>query len=1164
MGTQGAGRRRSSNKERSTAEDDALNLIAREAEARLAAKRAARAEAREIRMKELERQQKELSDDDERMSVGSRGSVRVEDRDYVEKGSRAASALTATTLTSLGGSSSRRGSGDTAITLDPETSTREIKDTLTEVEEKYRKAMVSNAQLDNEKSNLMYQVDTLKDSLMELEELLSESRRDYDEKLKECDREKHAHTVLQFQFSDMKETLKQSEELLNKHGIVLGPDLSINGEIVEAEGEGSSSGDPAARTAQVSQTSPTEGNSMLGNTQDTQLRSNGEEELDPEQHQEMLEDITASPSISDAPCNVDIVSTLETSQEEPQTLTTVENAAVGSGPSEDLEVKIDAENILVSCADVQEAVASPGENDAEIENLVREDLGGETSQDLGEMGTEEVSPDVSETVRIETSDDMRQMCSKLSEDQLERLEDVEGSKLAPKDIDSCPQQEANENILNKMAPDDPTPTVSNAEPEPELVDEAENDEVEETSSKSQPQGAAASSGKKKKRKRRGKKKGGGQEDKKEPKDAKVESATETKSNKPEKDLEMAVSDKMLVVEAEVSGPYILKELGTEQVEIGQDKQHVLEVEEVVGGKLTEMLPSVETLRTDGVEVEQDLILESEKVEPESVMSPDPESNHSTSDLTENSKNPEVTNDPDRDATDILADSDSKHIESGIADSGGDEIVEAVIRLEGTDKNLEISCETTNGSSKTEVKPHEPNSVDVAPEYTKDSDDEAMVLVAPSHTESFTERPESSSGSESKQYATANSDVNAEIEVSAAAAEEVIEMVDDEEDEGVEMDQEFFCGGVTSSNDEIKEDETSDQELEDLVQLDSSLVPLQAVAGKTDGGDEAANFLEPVAQTDGVDDISCTEVQTPTLQFVDQSLKLNAEASLEMEESDTVERVEMNPSQEAPGICSLREQDCGDENAAGVEDLQLVEGSISLCPPANQQPESSIDEPENNDSSQPMQEDSGEEDNDDDEGQSFDFDDMDAGVAMNLPLNSAHEEVEVVSCDDAEPQQRAQDEPGEGDKENSTDDEGITLVDTTELGHVFEEDQPPSAEEKTGGSENEEKENMCEQQKTEEAEASVRDILEGEVEGVENAVELGAVEGSGAENVDQAMALPVDKGVDAVKMDLQSEALDSQKAEEQAGGSRAEPRARKDSKKNGKKGKGKGKEDCLTS
>lgn len=51
-----------------------------------------------------------------------------------------------------------------------------------EVEEKYRKAMVSNAQLDNEKTNLMYQVDTLRDTLMELEELLCETRRECEEK----------------------------------------------------------------------------------------------------------------------------------------------------------------------------------------------------------------------------------------------------------------------------------------------------------------------------------------------------------------------------------------------------------------------------------------------------------------------------------------------------------------------------------------------------------------------------------------------------------------------------------------------------------------------------------------------------------------------------------------------------------------------------------------------------------------------------------------------------------------------------------------------------------------------------------------------------------------------------------------------------------------------
>lgn len=59
-----------------------------------------------------------------------------------------------------------------------------LQDSLAEVEEKYKKAMVSNAQLDNEKTNFMYQVDTLKDMMLELEEQLAESRRQYEEKNK--------------------------------------------------------------------------------------------------------------------------------------------------------------------------------------------------------------------------------------------------------------------------------------------------------------------------------------------------------------------------------------------------------------------------------------------------------------------------------------------------------------------------------------------------------------------------------------------------------------------------------------------------------------------------------------------------------------------------------------------------------------------------------------------------------------------------------------------------------------------------------------------------------------------------------------------------------------------------------------------------------------------
>ncbi|TDG96035.1 hypothetical protein EPR50_G00235350 [Perca flavescens] len=243
MGTQGPGRKRTPNRERLTAEDDALNQIAREAEARLAAKRAARAEARDIRMKEL--QQKEMSDDEERMSVGSRGSLRPSDysgffgsgsrtssrassaraspvveerpdRDFADKGSRTASTLSAATLASLGGASSRRGSCDTSFSVETEASIRDMKDSLAESEEKYRKAMVSIAQLHNEKSALMYQVETLKEELGDTEELLWEARRHCDDSTKECERERQAHRVLQFQFKEMEETLRQAEALLTE------------------------------------------------------------------------------------------------------------------------------------------------------------------------------------------------------------------------------------------------------------------------------------------------------------------------------------------------------------------------------------------------------------------------------------------------------------------------------------------------------------------------------------------------------------------------------------------------------------------------------------------------------------------------------------------------------------------------------------------------------------------------------------------------------------------------------------------------------------------------------------------------------------------------------------------------------------------------------------
>ncbi|XP_053266335.1 leucine-rich repeat flightless-interacting protein 2 isoform X14 [Podarcis raffonei] len=160
------------------------------------------------------------------------------DRPYSDLYTRPASRNSATPLS---GNSSRRGSGDTSSLVDPDTSLselrdiydlkdqiqdvegrymqglKELKESLAEVEEKFKKAMVSNAQLDNEKNNLIYQVDTLKDVIEEREEQLAEYYRENEDKTKELERQKHMCTVLQHKMDELKEGLRQRDELIEEN-----------------------------------------------------------------------------------------------------------------------------------------------------------------------------------------------------------------------------------------------------------------------------------------------------------------------------------------------------------------------------------------------------------------------------------------------------------------------------------------------------------------------------------------------------------------------------------------------------------------------------------------------------------------------------------------------------------------------------------------------------------------------------------------------------------------------------------------------------------------------------------------------------------------------------------------------------------------------------------
>ncbi|XP_036594450.1 leucine-rich repeat flightless-interacting protein 2 isoform X3 [Trichosurus vulpecula] len=136
------------------------------------------------------------------------------DKQYAETYTRPSSRNSATTP--LSGSASRRGSGDTGSFVDPDASLSELRDSLAAVEEKYKKAMVSNAQLDNEKNTLIYQVDTLKDALEGQEEQMAEFYRENEEKSKELERQKHLCTVLQHKMEMLKEGLRQRDELIEE------------------------------------------------------------------------------------------------------------------------------------------------------------------------------------------------------------------------------------------------------------------------------------------------------------------------------------------------------------------------------------------------------------------------------------------------------------------------------------------------------------------------------------------------------------------------------------------------------------------------------------------------------------------------------------------------------------------------------------------------------------------------------------------------------------------------------------------------------------------------------------------------------------------------------------------------------------------------------------
>jgi len=213
-------------------ESEALDQIAKQAEARLAARRQARYEARNIRMRELERKQKE----EEENGGGNQGNHTPTQQQLQHTSSNNSnhnnihSDGVTRRARDTRSYNSRRSSTDSSEDGFNQ-NVRDLKQEVKDLEEKFRKAMVANASLDNEKCQLMFQVDLLKDQVEEGEEqaalVVKELRaKTHDFEILKRD---HAESVRAVQI--LQQALNEQQAMLQERGLVL------LGEGEEAEGE---------------------------------------------------------------------------------------------------------------------------------------------------------------------------------------------------------------------------------------------------------------------------------------------------------------------------------------------------------------------------------------------------------------------------------------------------------------------------------------------------------------------------------------------------------------------------------------------------------------------------------------------------------------------------------------------------------------------------------------------------------------------------------------------------------------------------------------------------------------------------------------------------------------------------------------------------------------
>lgn len=296
------------------------------------------------------------------------------------------------------------------------------------------------------------------------------------------------------------------------------------------------------------------------------MRSRGEEE----QNQEELRETEQPKGIHLSSDNVAGVDALEAPREE------LPNGEAQTHLVEDSVEESDPRNNLK--VDIIQHVITEGQGQDDCSPKI-EECATSCEKDVSESDSGEAKNKGS-SIDTQTDED-RDPCN-VSVEQDDNQPVVEENKSEESDL----QQKAGQDSTKENSPDDSVLAVADTklQKEPENDEEAENDDAEETPSKSQLQGAAAS-GKKKRKKRRGKKKGGGNEDKNQQKKEEEDKEKHERTNQ----IEIATMEGVPATQQEGPVREVLRESGMDQAENEVCLQQTEDVGKEEAAKPTEPL-----------------------------------------------------------------------------------------------------------------------------------------------------------------------------------------------------------------------------------------------------------------------------------------------------------------------------------------------------------------------------------------------------------------------------------------------------------------------------------------------------------------------------------------------------------------------------------------------